>query len=105
MRSLTEEYNRRYKEGGLKLAWIEKAVNDTPGPWISVEERLPDTDEDGYSKYVLAAFHNYSGVDIAQYREDQEGGAWYPGDMEESYSSMRIFVRAWMPLPDAPEEA
>jgi hypothetical protein len=30
MRSLTEEYNRRYKEGGLKLAWIEKAVNDTP---------------------------------------------------------------------------
>lgn len=30
MASLVAEYNRRYSEGGLKLAWIEKAVNDTP---------------------------------------------------------------------------
>lgn len=72
--------------------------------WISVEERLPETDEEGYSKYVLAAFQNYSGVDIAQYRVDQEGGAWYPGDMEESYTSIGIFVRAWMPLPEPPEK-
>lgn len=27
MKALTKEYNDRYKEGGLKLAWIEKAVN------------------------------------------------------------------------------
>ncbi len=33
MDSLCKEYNRRYMAGehdGLKLAWIEKAVNDTP---------------------------------------------------------------------------
>ena len=30
MKSIVAEYNRRYSEGGLRLAWIEKAVNDTP---------------------------------------------------------------------------
>lgn len=33
MQSICEEYNRRFlagDRGGLKLAWIEKAVNDTP---------------------------------------------------------------------------
>ena len=33
MAALVAEYNRRYMEGdrgGLKLAWIEKAVNSVP---------------------------------------------------------------------------
>lgn len=30
MAHLTCEYNRRAVGSGLKLAWIEKAVNDTP---------------------------------------------------------------------------
>lgn len=30
MESLTKEYNRRRTGDGLKLAWIEKAVNDVP---------------------------------------------------------------------------
>ena len=30
MKSLKAEYNRRGTGGGLKLAWIEKAVSDTP---------------------------------------------------------------------------
>lgn len=30
MESLTREYNRRRTGDGLKLAWIEKAVNDVP---------------------------------------------------------------------------
>lgn len=32
MASMTEEYNRKkaWQTGGLTLAWIEKAVNDTP---------------------------------------------------------------------------
>lgn len=33
MECLTKEYNRRFMQGdrdGLKLAWIEKAVNDAP---------------------------------------------------------------------------
>lgn len=31
MDELVKEYNRRWQEGGLKLAWIEKAVNSA-GP-------------------------------------------------------------------------
>lgn len=37
MESLTKEYNRRFLAGdrdGLKLAWIEKAVNDVEVPGI-----------------------------------------------------------------------
>lgn len=30
MQSLTREYNRRRTGDGLKLAWIEKAVNEVP---------------------------------------------------------------------------
>ena len=30
MASMKEEYNRKACGTGLKLAWIEKAVNDTP---------------------------------------------------------------------------
>ena len=40
MDSLTEEYNRR-REDGLKLAWIELAVNRVGSAWISVKDRLP----------------------------------------------------------------
>lgn len=38
MESLTKEYNRRFQEGGLKLAWIEKAVNETPAAQPPLEE-------------------------------------------------------------------
>lgn len=30
MASMTDEYNRKADRTGLKLAWIEKAVHDTP---------------------------------------------------------------------------
>ena len=65
-RSLTNEYNRKRTGDGLRLAWIEKAVNDVPSAqpkiiacgegiltqlgqelepkqqWIPVAERLPE---------------------------------------------------------------
>lgn len=36
MQSLTKEYNRRRTGDGLKLAWIEKAVNDVPAEPFTV---------------------------------------------------------------------
>lgn len=30
IKSVTQEYNRRRTGDGLKLAWIEKAINETP---------------------------------------------------------------------------
>ena len=63
--------------------------------WIPVTEQLPK-DED----YILVSFKNFTLPDIARYEEDEEGGAFYPGDEEESYSSYGLFVNAWMPLPE-----
>lgn len=48
--------------------------------WIDIEQELPKTDT-----YVLVSFDNYSLADIARYEEDEEGGAFYPGDEEKSY--------------------
>ena len=67
--------------------------------WIDIEQELPKTDT-----YVLVSFDNYSLADIARYEEDEEGGAFYPGDEEKSYASFGLFVNAWMPLPKCYEE-
>lgn len=37
MESLTKEYNRRLPADGLKLAWIEKAVNEVPAEPLTVD--------------------------------------------------------------------
>ena len=37
MQSLTKEYNRRRTGDGLKLAWIEKAVNEVPAEPLTVD--------------------------------------------------------------------
>ena len=63
--------------------------------WIPVEERLPENED-----YVLVSFSNYSLADIARYESNDEGGAFYPGDDDRSYSSYGLFVNAWMKLPE-----
>ncbi len=68
---------------------------NVPSKWIPISERLPDTDE-----YVLLSFKNYTMAAIGRYEENDEGGTFYPGDDEKSYSSYGIFVNAWMPLPE-----
>lgn len=62
--------------------------------WIPVSEKPPEDD-----KFILVSFENYSLPDIARYETDKHGGAFYPGDMEESYISYGLFVNAWQPLP------
>ena len=63
--------------------------------WIPCSERLPEDES-----YILVSFKNSTIPDIARYEENDEGGAFYPGDDEKSYSSYGIFVNAWMPLPE-----
>ena len=63
--------------------------------WISISERVPDEGE-----YILVSFENFTLPDIARYEEDEEGGAFYPGDEEKSYISYGLIVNAWMPLPE-----
>lgn len=69
-------------------------VADKP-QWIPISERLPEDES-----YILVSFENYTMSDIARYEENDEGGTFYPGDDEKSYSTYGLFVNAWMPLPE-----
>lgn len=63
--------------------------------WIPITERTPEDES-----YVLVSFENCTGLNIARYEEDNEGGRFYPGDEDEAYSKYGIYVNAWMPLPE-----
>ena len=63
--------------------------------WIPISEQLPEDES-----YIIVSFENATMPDIARYEENDEGGTFYPGDDEKSYSSYGIFVNAWMPLPE-----
>lgn len=78
------EYRKKYFE-----------VVERESDWIPISERLPEDES-----YILVSFENCTMPDIARYEENNEGGTFYPGDDEKSYSSYGIFVNAWMPLPE-----
>ena len=61
--------------------------------WIPVEEKYPDTDE-----YILLSFSNFTIPVIGRYEKDENGGAFYCGDEDETLVSQDLFVNAWMPL-------
>lgn len=67
--------------------------------WTLCEERYPDTD-----KYILLSFANFSIPCVGRYEEDEEGGAFYVGDDDESCVSHGVIVNAWMPLPECYKE-
>lgn len=72
----------------------------TARQWIPVEEKLPDTDEDGFSEKVLVSFSNASDPEIGEYREnDEKGTGFYVGDLLETFEEYGLKVNAWMPLP------
>ena len=68
--------------------------------WISVSERLPEIDEDGYSSYVLVSFSNFTLPCIGQLRKTDGENHWYEEDDEKALDSFGLHVNAWMPLPN-----
>lgn len=86
--SYTLEYVLEWKEQLFELV-------ERKSEWIPISERLPEDES-----YILVSFENATMPDIARYEENDEGGTFYPGDDEKSYSSYGIFVNAWMPLPE-----
>lgn len=87
----------------LEWGWSKKTVDAIEmgihalkeTQWIPCSERLPEDEN-----YILVSFENATMLDIARYEENDEGGTFYPGDDEKSYSSYGIFVNAWMELPE-----
>lgn len=86
------DYVLEWKKQYFEL--VEREAGAGQG-WIPVSERFPEDES-----YILVSFENYTMPDIARYEENDEGGTFYPGDDEESYSSYGLFVNAWMPLPE-----
>lgn len=72
-----------------------KEIEENHNDWIPVEEELPETD-----KYILLSFSNFSIPCVGRYEEDENGGAFYVGDDDETCVSQDMFVNAWMNLPD-----
>lgn len=105
MEAIKEEYNVRFKEGsGLKLAYIEKAVNSVPGsePEIITHE-IDDPPEDDH--FILISLANYSIPCIGRYRKEQDGsGSYYEGDEDESLLSYGLIPDKWMEIPKMKEE-
>lgn len=100
MKAIAEEYNRKGTNDGLKLAWIEKAVNSVPA-WIPIEKELPPDDD-----YILMSYENFTIPDIGRCEIDPDDGSrvFYPGDDTRSCLSFGLFVNAWMPLPKCYED-
>ena len=78
---------------------VKKAAKKSNSGWIPVEERFPEDD-----KYILLSFSNFSVPCVGRYEEDEEGGAFYLGDEDETCVSQDLFVNAWMPLPPCYKE-
>ena len=74
---------------------MNRVINILEGKsWISADQP-PKLEE-----YVLLSFENFSIPLVGMYRNDDDGGAYYIGDDEESCISHDIIVNAWMPLPE-----
>lgn len=75
---IVEELSKEYKSDG----------------WIPVSEHYPDT-----GKYILLSFSNFSTPVVGRWEEDENGGAFYVGDEQDSCVSQDLYVNAWQPLP------
>ena len=72
-----------------RLAMYEHAAEKEEfGRWVPCSERLPEDES-----YILVSFENSTMPDIARYEENDEGGTFYPGDDEKSYSSYGFFCK------------
>lgn len=82
-----------------ELLEYRKAEKQDKDRWIPITERLPEN-----GQHVMVSVNDFSLPDMAHYKEDENGGAFYPGDDENSYSQYDLFVNAWMPLPEPYKE-
>lgn len=97
---INEDHHPMFKLGAASIAAeikeiIKKHLSNESEKWIPVNERLPENGD-----YILISFENFAVPDIGRYEQDEEGGAFYPGDEDYTYASFGLFVNAWRLLPE-----
>lgn len=65
--------------------------------WISINDRLPEVNENGKSKRLLLSFANADNVTAGYYKEDEEGGSFIFGTIP--CLDLDLIVNAWAPCP------
>ena len=92
-----EVEERTYCTMGTPCEFQSRTAEDMNVPanegWILAEEP-PETED-----YILLSFDNFTLPMVGRYEKDQEGGAYYLGDEEETCLSYDLYVNAWQPLP------
>ena len=103
MQSVCNWYNRKATKDGLRLAYIESAVNDTPtfsapSGWVSVDDRLPEDDgfvvvfiESGKSENISFC----RCIELASY-DTADGCGW----VLEHYPYADVNITHWMDPAD-----
>lgn len=79
---------------------VKELPSAQPTHWIPCSERMPETDEDGYSDKLLVCFSNFTGHEICEYRIIDGIGKWYFGDSDDCPDDIGVKVIAWMHLPE-----
>ena len=77
-------------------------IDDAPtiGGWISVKDRLPETNDEVLTTYVYDDKPGKRYVETANYWDDGEGeGHWNSVWDEYRVGKVRQTVIAWMPMP------
>jgi hypothetical protein len=103
MASICKWYNRKATKDGLRLAWIESAVNDTPtfsapSGWVSVDDRLPEDDGFVVAFIESGTWDNITFarcIEIASY-DTEDGCGW----VLEHYPMAKVNITHWMDPPD-----
>ena len=78
---------------------VQEVAEEYKGGWIPCSERFPGNDG-----HILLSFENVSIPLVGRYEEDEQGGAFYVGDDDESCISSGKIVNAWMTLPETYKE-
>lgn len=97
----TFAYGSDAKILGMAIQALEKQIQKQNDGWISIDERLPDTDN-----YILLSFSNFTNPIVGRYETEEDGnGSFYIGDEMETCLSQDLFVNAWQPLPEPYKES
>lgn len=67
--------------------------------WISVKDRLPETNDEVLTTYIVNGDKTKRFVETASYCDDTDGGFWTSPWDEYIVPGTRQEVIAWMPMP------